>query len=290
VRGRADRCLRSAGGKRDGPLARSVEQACRRRGRTLVRFDRDEHGLAVATFDSPPLNLFNRQLFEDLQAIVAAVEAEPPRALLFRAEGRAVSGGVDVHEFDGLTPERASQLWDELIGLVEKVEALPLPVVFAAHALTLTAAFELALGCDLILAARSAKFGLVEKVVGLTPSMGGTQRLAERAGSGRARHFVMSGELFDAEEMERWGVVNLVFDDKGFDDRARAFAAELAAGPTKAHAMTKHVLRRYREGGVPAADQAIREDAGELFATEDLQRAVKTFLEKGPGHAEFNGR
>jgi enoyl-CoA hydratase/carnithine racemase len=101
---------------------------------------------------------------------------------------------------------------------------------------------------------------------------------------------VMSGELFDAEVLEGWGVVNLVFDDDGFDDRARAYAADLAAGPTKAHAMTKHILRRYREGGVPAADQAVREDAGDLFATEDLQRAVKTFLAEGPGHAEFQGR
>jgi enoyl-CoA hydratase len=256
---------------------------------SLVRLDCDEAGLAVATFDSPPLNLFNRQLLEDLQAAVAAVEADPPRALLFRAEGRAVSGGVDVHEFDGLTPEQGSALWDELIGTVERVEGLPLPVVFAAHALTLTAAFELALGCDLILAARSAQFGLVEKVVGLTPSMGGTQRLAERAGSGRARHFVMSGELFGAEEMERWGVVNLLFDDDGFDARARVYAAELATGPTKAHAMTKHILRRYREGGIPAADQAVRDDAGDLFASEDLQGAVKTFLDKGPGHARFQG-
>jgi len=256
----------------------------------VVRLEREDSGLAVATLDSPPLNLFNRQMFEDLRDAVAAVEAEPARALLFRAEGRAVSGGVDVHEFDGLTPERASKLWDELIGLVERVEALPLPVVFAAHALTLTAAFELALGCDLILAARSAQFGLVEKVVGLTPSMGGTQRLAERAGSGRARHFVMSGELFDAETLESWGVVNLLLDDEGFDERARAYAAELAAGPTRAYAMTKHILRRYREGGIPAADQAVREDAGDLFATEDLQAAVKTFLERGPGHAEFQGR
>jgi enoyl-CoA hydratase len=255
-----------------------------------VRLERDERGLAVATFDSPPLNLFDRRMLEGLRAAIEAVESEPPRALLFRAEGPAVSGGVDVHEFDGLTPERASELWDELIGTVERVEALPLPVVFAAHSLTLTAAFELALGCDLIVAARSAKFGLVEKVVGLTPSMGGTQRLAERAGSGRARHFVMSGELFGAEEMERWGVVNVVHDDEGFDERARAFAAELAAGPTKAHAMTKHILRRYREGGIAAADEAVRSDAGQLFATEDLQRAVKTFLEQGPGHAEFEGR
>ena len=257
---------------------------------SLVRLEREESGLAVASFDSPPLNLFDRRLFEDLQAAVAAVEADPPRALLFRAEGRAVSGGVDVHEFDGLTPEQGSALWDELIGTVERVEALPLPVVFAAHALTLTAAFELALGCDLILAARSAQFGLVEKVVGLTPSMGGTQRLAERAGSGRARHFVISGDHFGAETLERWGVVNLLWDDEGFDQRARAYAAELAAGPTKAHAMTKRVLRRFREGGIPAADQAVRDEAADLFATEDLQNAVKTFLEQGPGQARFEGR
>ncbi|HEU5141708.1 MAG TPA: enoyl-CoA hydratase/isomerase family protein [Solirubrobacterales bacterium] len=253
-----------------------------------MRLER-EGGLAVASFDSPPLNLFDKAMFEGLRGAVDAVEADLPRALLFRADGRAVSGGVDVHEFEGLTPEEGSRLWDELIGLVERVEALPLPVVFAAHALTLTAAFELALGCDLILAARSARFGLVEKVVGLTPSMGSTQRLAERAGSGRARHFVMSGALFGAEEMERWGVVNVVLDDDGFDDNARAYAAELASGPTKAHAMTKHILRRYREGGIPAADEAVRTDAADLFATEDLQRAVRTFLEKGPGHAEFEG-
>lgn len=259
-------------------------------GDQVVRLQREEGGLAVLTLDSPPLNLFNRRMFAALVAAVGEVEAEPPRALLIRAEGRAVSGGVDVHEFDGLTPEQASRLWDELIGLVERVEALPLPVVFAAHALTLTAAFELALGCDLIVAARSAKFGLVEKVVGLTPSMGGTQRLAERAGSGRARHFVMSGDLFDAVEMERWGVVNVLLEDEGFAESARAFAADLAAGPTKAHAMTKYILRRYREGGIQAADEAVRRDAGELFASEDLQRAVKTFLDKGPGHATFEGR
>jgi enoyl-CoA hydratase len=256
----------------------------------VVRVEREASGLALMTLDSPPLNLFDKRMFEGLVAAIEDIESDLPRALLIRAEGRAVSGGVNVAEFDGLTPERASVLWDELIGAVERVERLPLPVVFAAHALTLTAAFELALGCDLILAARSARFGLVEKVVGLTPSMGGTQRLAERAGSGRARELVMTGELFGAEELAAWGVVNRVFDDAGFDERARAFAAELAAGPTRAHAMTKHVLRRFREGGIPAADEAIRTDAGELFATEDLQQAVKTFLEQGPGHAKFEGR
>jgi enoyl-CoA hydratase/carnithine racemase len=255
-----------------------------------ARLEREAGGLAVITLDSPPLNLFDQRMIDDLRAAVDAVAAEPPRALLIRAEGRAVSGGVDVHVFSGLTPEQGSVLWTELLEMIDKVELLPAPVVFAAHALTLTAAFELSLACDLIVASPKAKFGLVEKVVGLTPSMGGTQRLAERAGSGRARHFVMSGGIFDAEEMERWGVVNLIFEDD-FEAASRKLAAELAAGPTKAHAMTKHILRRFREGGIPAADEAVRTEAGELFATEDLRNAVRTFLEHGgPGHAEFHGR
>ena len=255
-----------------------------------ARLERED-GLAVITLDSPPLNLFDQRMIDDLRAAIDAVAAEPPRALLIRAEGRAVSGGVDVHVFAGLTPEQGSALWTDLLEMIDKVELLPAPVVFAAHALTLTAAFELSLACDLIVASPKAKFGLVEKVVGLTPSMGGTQRLAERAGSGRARHFVISGGIFGAEEMERWGVVNLIFEDHHFDAAAGKLAQELAEGPTKAHAMTKHILRRFREGGIPAADEAVRTEAGELFGTEDLQNAVRTFLEQGgPGHARFQGR
>lgn len=255
-----------------------------------VRVEREE-GLTILTLDSPPLNLFDQRMIDDFQAAVEDLSAAPPRAVLIRAEGRATSAGVDVHVFDGLTPAEGSRLWDELLGTIDRLEALPAPIVFAAHAITLTAAFEIALGCDLIVASPKAKFGLVEKVVGLTPSMGGTQRLAERAGSGRARQFVMTGELFPAEEMERWGVVNMIFGADEFEARSRALAADLAGGPTRAHAMTKHVLRRFREGGIPAADEAIRTESAELFATEDLQNAVKTFLEHGgPGHATFEGR
>jgi enoyl-CoA hydratase len=252
---------------------------------------REESGLAVLTLDSPPLNLFDQRMIDDVRAAVEDLAATPPRALLIRAEGRAVSGGVDVHVFDGLTPQQGSALWDELLGMIDKLERLPAPIVFAAHALTLTAAFEIALACDLIVASPKAKFGLVEKVVGLTPSMGGTQRFAERAGSGRARQFVMSGEVYGAEELERWGVVNTIFAAEEFEQRSRALAAELAAGPTKAHAMTKHILRRFREGGLPAADEATRTEAADLFASEDLQNAVKVFLAHGaPGHAKFQGR
>ena len=254
-----------------------------------VRLERDG-ALAVMTLDSPPLNLFDRAVFDGLAEAVGALERDAPRGLLIRAEGRAVSGGVDVHVFDGLSPGDAAGLWTELLDLIHRIEALPFPTVFAAHALTLTAAFELSLGCDLILAAVSARFGLVERVVGLTPAMGGTQRLAERAGPGRARELVMTGGLFDAATLERWNVVNRVLPDEGFDAAARAFARDLAEGPTKAHAATKAIVRGYLDGGVRRADEVVPRAAGDLFGTDDLQAAVRSFLERGPGHATFEGR
>jgi enoyl-CoA hydratase len=254
-----------------------------------VRLQR-EGALAELVLAAPPLNLFDRALLDALGDAVGDLVADPPRGLLVRAEGRAVSGGVDVHLFDGLSPDDAAALWRELLALVQAVEELPLPTVFAAHALTLTAAFELALACDLLVAAPSARFGLVERVVGLTPSMGGPQRLAERAGSARARELVMTGELFDAATLERWGVVNRILAEDGFEQAARAFALDLAEGPTRAHAATKAIVRAVRDGGARGADAVVPELSGPLFATDDLRGAVRSFLDEGPGRATFDGR
>lgn len=255
-----------------------------------VRLER-EQGVAVITFDSPPLNLFTVELQSSLEGVVGELERDTPRAALFRAEGRVVSGGVDVELFaalDGAGP--AAETFSRLIELEQRVEQLDCPTLFAAHALCLTWAFELALACDLILAAQSARFGLVEKVIGLTPAMGGTQRLAERAGTGRAREFVMSGVPFNAATLERWNVVNRMFADDEFDGAARSLAHELADGPTLAHAATKQVLREYARGGVRAADERVPAIAGALFDTADLKGAVRSFLEQGPGNATFTGR
>src|SRR5580693_3386197 len=256
---------------------------------TTAKLRLDHEGpLAVLSIDSPPLNLFDRDLMDELSATVDRLAADPPRGLLIRAEGRVVSGGVDVHVFDGLTPERAGAMWVELLDLVHRVERLPLPSVFAAHSLCLTAAFELSLGCDILLAAESARFGLVETVVGLTPAMGGTQRLTERAGPARARELVMTGELFGAATLKRWNVVNRVLPDEGFDEAARLFARKLADGPTRAHAATKAIVRAaLDDGGARGADRRVPELAGELFATSDLRAAVRSFLEQGPGHATY---
>src|SRR5437588_2858814 len=242
-----------------------------------VRLERDG-GLAVLTLDAPPLNLFDRAMMDGLAGAVAELEGEPPRGVLVRAEGRAVSAGVDVHLFDGLSGEAGAELWRSLLDLIHRVEALEFPTVFAAHALCLTAAVELSLRGDLLLAAESARFGLVETVVGLTPAMGGPQRLASRAGPARARELVYTGALFDAATLERWNVVNRVLPDDGFADAAGEFALALAHGPTRAHAATKAIVRAQLDhGGAHGADAAVPELAGGLFETEDLVNAVRSF-------------
>ena len=247
--------------------------------------------LAVLTIAAPPLNLFDRALIDALGAQIDALAADPPRGLLIRAEGRAVSGGVDVNLFDGLTVEEGARLWTDLLAMIHTLEELPLPTVFAAHALCLTAAFELSLGCDLLLASEKARFGLVETVVGLTPAMGGTQRLAERAGPARAREFVFSGGFYDAATLESWGVINRVWPADGFDAKARKYAQRLADGPTLAHRATKRIVRAQVDHGVRAADAIVPEEAGALFGTTDLQRAVAAFLEQGPRHdTEYEGK
>src|SRR4051812_41386241 len=136
------------------------------------------------------------------------------RALVVRAEGPVFTGGVDVQVFAGKTPEQAQMFFRDLLSVTHKIEDMELPVIASVQGLCLTAGFELALACDLILAAESARFGLVEIVVGLAPARGGTRRLAERAGSARARELVMPGEVYDPATLERWNVVNRVVADE----------------------------------------------------------------------------
>jgi enoyl-CoA hydratase/carnithine racemase len=248
-------------------------------------------GLAVLTIDAPPLNLYTAELQEQLSAAIGLLEQDKPRAALIRAEGTIVSGGVDVSLFDAKSNvAEAKALFDVMLSVPNRIAALPFPTVFAAHGLCLTWAFEVAVACDLIVAAERAKFGLVERVVGLTPAMGGTQRLAARAGVSRAKELVMTGATYGAETMERWNVVNKVYPNDAFDSYARAFATDLAEGPTQAHKATKRVLDHFMHGGVPEANEHITTIAADLFTTEDLRNAVQSFLTEGPGKATFTGR
>ena len=240
--------------------------------------------------DAPPLNLFGPAMFDDLEAAIAQAQDAAPRALIFRAQGDVVSAGADVHVFEGLDAAGADAMTARLMGFAHAVEDLPSPTLAVAHGLCLTAALELSLACDLLWAAEGVQFGLVEAVVGITPLMGGTQRIAERAGAARAREFVMTGGLYTAETLHGWGVVNRVLPAAELLEKARRFAARLAAGPTQAHAATKRIIRAQADLGTRGADERTAELTSHLFETEDTRNAVRSFLEHGPGKATFTGR
>ncbi|KQY55899.1 enoyl-CoA hydratase [Aeromicrobium sp. Root495] len=248
-------------------------------------------GIAVVTFDVPPVNLYSLELHQAFDAALDEVEADLPRAVLIRAEGKLVSGGVDVAQFHAQKTEADTKvLYDRMLELPERIAALDVPTFFAAHALTLTWALEVALACDIVVASERAKFGLVERVIGLTPTMGGTQRLAERAGVGRAKEIVFTGDLFDAATFERWNIVNRVLPVEGFDDAVLEIVKHVAVGPTKAFGAAKQILRHYESGGVPEAVEHTTAIAAALFRTDDLQGGMESFLTNGPGKATFSGR
>jgi enoyl-CoA hydratase len=251
-----------------------------------ARLERDGD-LAVLVIDNPPLNLFDAEM---VRAILDGLDqAGDCRALLVRAEGTYFTGGVDVNEFKGLSESGAVQLTTDLLAITHRIEELPFPTLASVQGLCLTAGLELSLACDMIWAAESAQFGLVEAVIGLTPLMGGTQRIAERAGPARARELVMSGGLYDAATLERWNVVNRVLPDSDLADKSLRFARRLAAGPTRGHHATKRIVRAYLDHGVRGADDVTAAIGAPLFETNDLQRAVESFLADGPGKATFEG-
>jgi enoyl-CoA hydratase len=246
-----------------------------------ARLERDGD-LAVLVIDNQPLNLFDEEMVRDILA--ALDQTGGCRALLVRAEGKYFTGGVDVNAFKGLSESGATQLTADLLAITHRIEELPFPTLASVQGLCLTAGLELSLACDMIWAAESAQFGLVEAVIGLTPLMGGTQRVAERA-----RELVMSGGLYDAAALERWNVVNRVLPDAELADSSLRFAQRLAAGPTRAHHATKRVVRTFLERGVRGADEMTAAIGAPLFETNDLRKAVDTFLAEGPGKATFEG-
>ena len=261
-----------------------------------VRLERDG-AVASMVLSDPPLNLFGPHTYEALVRCLDDVEGSDARALVWRAEGEVFTGGADVKVFkqvvEALESEGSPGLgagFGQLLGAVRRIESLAIPTLALVHGLCLTAGLEVSLGCDMIWATESARFGLVEAVVGLTPGAGGTQRMAERAGPARAREFVMSAGLYDAATLERWNVINRVVGDEELLEKGMRFAQRLAEGPTTAHGATKRIVRAYLQGGVEEADRVTPEVAGGLFETEDLQQAVRSFLSEGPGKATFQGR
>lgn len=244
--------------------------------------------LAIVTMQFGPYNLLSTELMDGLLEALAQAESAGSRAVLLRSGLKHFCAGADITMFDRAIA--SGTLETSPIEFLHRVESYPLPMVAAVNGTCVGGGFELALACDFILAARSAKIGSVEVTLGLNPLMGAVQRQVERAGALRAKEMSMLGRRYDAATLERWNLVNRVVDDDQLDDVARTVALELANGPTVAHRVTKELARLAAGEGVGAADAVMEERQAALWASEDLRIGLESFRTNGPGLARFIGR
>jgi enoyl-CoA hydratase/carnithine racemase len=247
--------------------------------------------LGTVTLDNPPLNLIGREMIDGLRAAIAEVEAAKGlRALLLRGEGQVFSAGADVAIFAGMDAAQMRPMIDSFLDLGRRMEQLPFPTIAAVHGTCMAGGFELALFCDLIWAAEGTMLGLPETRLGIVPLAGGVERIAARAGLGRARMVALGGDLHRAEEIAAWGAVDRVLPDDDLQSASEEFARRLAAGPTLAYGVVKDLARAYTADGIAGADALLLDAAVGLFDSEDGRRGIQEFLESGSADTEFAGR
>jgi enoyl-CoA hydratase/carnithine racemase len=246
--------------------------------------------VAVITMNHRPYNLMGRGFTEQLIDALRWVGQSDARAAILRSGLRHFSAGADLDDMVEAAGRGDGTLGWPILEMLQAFDELPIPIVAAVHGNCLGGGLEMALACDLIIAAESAKIGSVEATVGLHPLAGGIQRLTQRAGVARAKEMALLGRRYDARTLERWNVINRVVADEQLDQAATTLARELAAGPTIAHAATKALVTIAVNEGVGAADKAMAELQKPIFSSEDFRTGVASLKQNGPGMAIFEGR
>ena len=254
-----------------------------------VTFTQDG-SLGTVALRNPPMNQINEEVIGDLIAAVDQVEqAQGLRALMLKGDGDVFSAGAEVDLFVGRRANEMRPLVASFLDLGRRIEALPFPTLAVAHGICMAGGFELALFCDLIWAAEGTVVGLPESSLGIVPLAGGIERVAARAGLGRARTIALGGSLYKAEEFATWGVIDRVLPAAELGEKAERFAHKLADGPTVAYAAIKDIAAAYTRAGVPGADERLLDAAVGLFDTLDAQEGIRSFLESAAGHAVYRG-
>lgn len=240
--------------------------------------------------DNPPMNALGRQIWLDIAAAAEeATERDDVGALVVWGGPKVFAAGADIKEFPDRDYQSTRAYGQVLRRSVATVEQVPMVTVAAVHGYALGGGCELSMACDFRYAADSAKFGQPEINLGLMPGAGGTQRLPRLVGLSRAKDLVFSGRMLSAEEAHAWGLVDRVLPADDVHDEALEAAAHFAAGPYSLR-LAKQAIN---DGVELPLDQALRLESSlfaECFATDDAALGIASFIEHGPGKAEFTGR
>jgi len=249
--------------------------------------------LARLTLNRPErLNSFNELMHVEIRAALDRVEAEGARVLVITGAGRAFCAGQDLAERsvapDGTAPDLGDSVERNYAPLVKRLRELPLPVIAAVNGVAAGAGANLALACDLVVAAESARFIQPFCKLGLIPDTGGSYALPRLVGPARAFGLALLGDAITARQAADWGLIWDTVPDDAFAAHVDALAERLATGPTFGYAQTKRALNASLGNSLTEQLALEAELMRQCGRSADYREGVAAFLEKRP--PKFLGR
>ena len=249
-----------------------------------------ENGICIITINRPDkLNALNKQVFTDLDAAIDQVNsnADIKSAIITGAGPKAFVAGADITEFAGLSKEEAMALAKRGQDVFFKIENSKKPIVAAVNGFALGGGCELAMACHFRLCSENAKFGQPEVNLGLIPGYGGTQRLVQHIGKGKAMELLMSAQMIDANEAKQLSLVNYVTTNETLLEHTKKILDIInSKAPLAVAGCIQAANAVYDESKDGYAIEI--EVFGNAFATEDMKEGTTAFLEKRK--ADFKGR
>ena len=241
--------------------------------------------IATITFNNPKaLNALTVDTFAGIEALLDELEtdAEIRVVILTGAGDRAFVAGGDINHLASLDADSARQFALQAQRMIDRIETFPKPVIAAINGYCLGAGNELAMGCDLRVAADSAKFGQPEVKLGIIPGFAGTLRLPRLVGKGRAKEMIYTGEMIDAAEACRIGLINRVVAKDRLMEETKALAMKICDKSASAIRLCKEAIDNGMEMDFARAERYEADLFALSFTTADCKEGINAFLEKRP--------
>ncbi|WP_055547510.1 enoyl-CoA hydratase/isomerase family protein [Streptomyces sp. NBRC 110028] len=246
-------------------------------------------GVATFRLDRPPMNALDVATQDRLRELAGEVtRRDDVRAVVVWGGEKVFAAGADIKEMRDMDHAAMVARSRDLQDAFTAVARIPKPVVAAVTGYALGGGCELALCADFRIAAENAKLGQPEILLGLIPGAGGTQRLARLVGPSRAKDLIFTGRQVKADEAAAIGLVDRVVPAEEVYEQAHAWAAKLAKGPAMALRAAKEAVDAGLETGLDTGLAIERNWFAGLFATEDREIGMRSFVEDGPGKARFS--
>jgi enoyl-CoA hydratase/carnithine racemase len=250
-----------------------------------------EDGVGTIRIDRPKMNALNVQVQEEIRAAATeAAERDDVRAVVVYGGERVFAAGADIKEMADMSYTDMVQRSGGLQSAFTAVAKIPKPVVAAVTGYALGGGCELALCADVRIAADNATLGQPEILLGVIPGAGGTQRLTRLVGPSKAKDIIFSGRFVKADEALAIGLVDRVVPAEEVYREAVAWAQQFTKGAAYALRAAKESIDRGIEADLETGLEIERVQFAALFATEDRGIGMTSFMENGPGKAEFTGR